>query len=107
MAYYGWSYDNNIRTHETFKYSCRGTRCTGRGRGALHKNPKLNALKNVYTLSDVAEYVLFMSGTPLENRIDEMKQLVTQLNPSIGNQLSEHFYKLEPNNFKKRFKLCI
>ncbi|MDT2825011.1 DEAD/DEAH box helicase [Vagococcus lutrae] len=65
------------------------------------KNPEAQRSKNVYTLSDVAEYVLFMSGTPLENRIDEMKQLVTQVNPSIGNQLSEHFYKLEPNNFKK------
>lgn len=42
-----------------------------------------------------------MSGTPLENRLEEMKQLINILQPNIANKLSEKLYLLEPKNFKK------
>ena len=65
------------------------------------KNPEARRSRNVYRLSDESEYVLFMSGTPLENNVDEMKQLVSVLNPSVGSVLSEHLYMLEPKRFKQ------
>lgn len=65
------------------------------------KNPEARRSRNVYAISDRAEYALFMSGTPLENRVEEMKQLITQLNREVGNQLTEQLYTLEPNQFKR------
>src|SRR5690625_3145436 len=65
------------------------------------KNPEARRSKNVYRLSEISEYALFMSGTPLENNVEEMKQLVTVLNPFVGSSLSEHMYLLEPKRFKE------
>src|SRR5699024_7305795 len=36
------------------------------------KNPGARRSKNVYRIAELAEYALFMSGTPLENNVDEM-----------------------------------
>ncbi|HZW68712.1 MAG TPA: DEAD/DEAH box helicase [Pseudogracilibacillus sp.] len=65
------------------------------------KNPEARRSQNVYHLSGRAEYALFMSGTPLENNVEEMKQLVTVLNNEVGRRLSEHLYLLEPRKFKE------
>lgn len=48
------------------------------------KNPEAQRSKSVYRLSEISEYVLFMSGTPLENRLEEMKQLMSVLQPDIA-----------------------
>lgn len=42
-----------------------------------------------------------MSGTPLENRLEEMKQLIAILQPDISNQLLRQLYLLQPNKFKE------
>lgn len=65
------------------------------------KNPEAKRSKSVYSLSDIAEYVLFMSGTPLENRLDEMQQLISVLQPEIADQLSSELHLLEPNAFRQ------
>lgn len=65
------------------------------------KNPETRRSKSVYALSDIAEYVLFMSGTPLENRLEEMKQLIAILQGHIANQLSEELHLLQPSEFKQ------
>lgn len=65
------------------------------------KNPNAIRSENVYALCDKAEYVLFMSGTPLENNIEEMKQLITVLNKEVGDELSGHLFLLEPRKFKQ------
>src|SRR5699024_9828182 len=41
------------------------------------KNPDAKRSKSVYKLANVSDYVLFMSGTPIENRLEEMKQLIS------------------------------
>src|SRR5699024_304615 len=64
------------------------------------KNPGARRSKNVYRIAELAEYALFMSGTPLENNVDEMKQLVKVLQPEVGKQLSQNLYLLEPSRFK-------
>src|SRR5699024_6531087 len=47
------------------------------------------------------DYVLFMSGTPIENRLEEMKQLISVLQANISDQLSLELHLLEPTQFKK------
>src|SRR5699024_6775931 len=54
-----------------------------------------------YRLAGMSEYVLFMSGTPLENRLEEMKQLMSILQPEIAEQLSQELHLLQPNEFKQ------
>lgn len=44
------------------------------------KNPKTKRSKSVYKICNETERVLFMSGTPLENNVDEMLQLISVLN---------------------------
>lgn len=65
------------------------------------KNPEAKRSRSVYKLAGIAEYVLFMSGTPLENRLEEMKQLMSILQPEIAEQLSQELHLLQPNEFKQ------
>ncbi|WP_210467973.1 hypothetical protein [Sporosarcina sp. 6E9] len=48
-----------------------------------------------------ADYALFMSGTPLENRLEEMKQLIAVLQPDITELLSKELHLLHPTEFRK------
>ena len=65
------------------------------------KNPDAKRSQHVYHLSEMADYALFMSGTPLENRLAEMSQLIDVLQPEITNQLSENMRLLEPLRFQE------
>ncbi len=65
------------------------------------KNPDAKRSKSVYELATIAHYALFMSGTPLENRLEEMKQLIEVLQPPIAEVLSRELHLLHPTEFKK------
>lgn len=65
------------------------------------KNAEAKRSQRIYELSSMAEYVLFMSGTPLENRLEEMKQLIAVLQEDIADQLSQELHLLQPDEFKK------
>src|SRR5690606_20961465 len=65
------------------------------------KNPGAKRSQSVYKLAAIAEYVLFMSGTPIENRLEEMKQLISILQPDIAEQLSTELHLLQPSEFKQ------
>ncbi|CEI81878.1 RNA polymerase-associated protein RapA [Oceanobacillus oncorhynchi] len=65
------------------------------------KNPNTKRSQNVYHLADEAEYVLFMSGTPLENTVEEMMQLVSVLQPGIADDLSEEMLLRNPQAFRE------
>ncbi|WP_280769567.1 SNF2-related protein [Salipaludibacillus daqingensis] len=65
------------------------------------KNPNAYRSKNVYRLAEIASYDLFMSGTPLENRLGEMSQLIDVLQPEITNEIFENMQLLEPQRFKE------
>lgn len=64
------------------------------------KNPEARRSQSVYKLAGIAEYVLFMSGTPLENRLEEMKQLMSVLQPEVAEKLSQELHLLQPSKFK-------
>ncbi|WP_052256841.1 DEAD/DEAH box helicase [Salinicoccus sp. YB14-2] len=65
------------------------------------KNPGARRSESVYKLGENTEYVLYMSGTPLENRLAEMKQLIRVLQPELADQLTQELYLLEPKAFKR------
>jgi SNF2 family DNA or RNA helicase len=65
------------------------------------KNPDAKRSKSVYQLASLADYALFMSGTPLENRLEEMKQLIAVLQPDIAELLSKELHLLHPTEFRK------
>lgn len=65
------------------------------------KNPNAKRSQMVYKLSEKATYVLYMTGTPLENHVGEMKQLVSVLNPELGEQINYKQELYEPENFKQ------
>lgn len=51
------------------------------------KNPKAQRTQALQRLAQAAEYVLFMTGTPLENRVEEMIFLVSMLNREVSRKL--------------------
>src|SRR5699024_3133854 len=65
------------------------------------KNPEAKRSQSVYKLAGIAEYVLFMSGTPLENRLEEIKQLISILQPEVVEQLTQELHLLQPEEFKQ------
>lgn len=52
------------------------------------KNPQAQRTKAVAKLCAKADNVLFMTGTALENRVDEMRNLISMLNPQISAKIS-------------------
>lgn len=64
------------------------------------KNPQAKRTKNVVKLVDKAEYVLYMTGTPLENRIEEMQYLIQSVNPEVGKEISSVTTYKEAAKFK-------
>ena len=52
------------------------------------KNPQANRTKVVKALRDRSKKVLFMTGTALENRVDEMCNLVDMLQPETAKSLA-------------------
>ena len=65
------------------------------------KIPAAKRTKSVNSLLKKAEYALLMTGTPIENRLDEMKQLISVLNKSIADEISTDLYYIEPNKFRQ------
>jgi len=52
------------------------------------KNPEAQRTRALIAASGFAKRILFMTGTPLENRVDEMCFLVSCLNPEIAGKLN-------------------
>ena len=65
------------------------------------KNPEAKRSQSIYKLAGIAEYVLFISGTSLEHRLEEMKQLTSILQPEIAEQLSQELHSLQPNEIEQ------
>lgn len=51
------------------------------------KNPEAQRTINVKNISDHAERLLFMTGTALENKVDEMVSLISILQPAIASSV--------------------
>lgn len=51
------------------------------------KNPSAQRTVNVKRLCEHADRLLFMTGTALENRVEEMATLISILNPAVANEI--------------------
>ncbi|SER90937.1 DEAD/DEAH box helicase [Salisediminibacterium halotolerans] len=65
------------------------------------KNPEAKRSKNVYSIAEDASYILFMSGTPLENKLNEMERLMGVLQPAIAADITKNMYFLDPYRYKE------
>ena len=65
------------------------------------KNPYANRTINVLHFRQRASRALYMTGTPLENRVDEMCFLVKCLNPGIAQRIDRDNARINPLQFRK------
>ena len=54
------------------------------------KNPQAQRTRYIHRLEDEAGYILMMTGTPLENKVDEMCELIGFLRPDMTVKIREH-----------------
>lgn len=66
----------------------------------LVKNPSAQRTQALVATSKFAEVLVFMTGTPLENRVDEMCFLVSCLRPDVAKSIS----KMKTLNTTQKFK---
>ena len=53
------------------------------------KNPVAQRTKSLISVAEKTDYILYMTGTPLENRVDEMCFLIGCLNPNIASKITK------------------
>ena len=63
------------------------------------KNPSTQRTKAVVKQLNRAEYIMLMTGTPLENRLSEFAVLMSYLNPPLARKLSS---ETRPQQFKRK-----
>lgn len=64
------------------------------------KNPQAQRTKALLSLLKKTQYTLFMSGTPLENRVEEMCFLIGCLQPQVARQLESVKYLSTAEQFR-------
>lgn len=64
------------------------------------KNPSAQRTKALHQLTRCSDRVLFMTGTPLENRVEEMRNLIKTLQPKIAEGLNTKGYLTGVQQFR-------
>lgn len=65
------------------------------------KNPEAVRTNELLKLIDGKEYVLYMTGTPLENKVDEMQFLIECLRPDIAKKIENKRGKVGASAFRR------
>ena len=66
------------------------------------KNPETQRTKALLKLLEKTEYALFMSGTPLENKVEEMCFLVSCLQPELAKELDDVKFLSTAEQFRQQ-----
>lgn len=66
------------------------------------KNPEARRTVNVKNISNHAERLLFMTGTALENKVDEMISLIQILQPTIASQVAGMAFMASAPQFREK-----
>ena len=66
------------------------------------KNPEAQRTRNTVKLSKHADRLLFMTGTALENKVDEMIGLIQILQPNIAKQIKNIAFMSSAPEFRER-----
>lgn len=64
------------------------------------KNPQAQRSQAVQALAEVSERVLFMSGTPLENKVEDFTNLVAMLQPNLVSRLRPEEMVISAKKFR-------
>lgn len=65
------------------------------------KNPDALRTSRIKNLASSFEYILFMTGTALENKVEEMVNLISILNIDIANKIKPLSYFINATKFKE------
>lgn len=66
------------------------------------KNPETKRTINVKNLSNHTERLMFMTGTALENKVEEMIALIQMLQPNIANQIQGMAFMASAPQFREK-----
>lgn len=66
------------------------------------KNPEAKRSQNVYELSKHADRLLFMTGTALENKVDEMIVLINMLQPHVARNIQNIAFMSTAPQFREK-----
>ena len=66
------------------------------------KNEDAQRTRHTIRIIEQAEYALYMTGTAIENNVDEMCYLIECLNPSLANEIKGMKYLAKADLFRKK-----
>ena len=66
------------------------------------KNKDAQRTRHTIRIIEQAEYALYMTGTAIENNVDEMWYLIECLNPSLANEIKGMKYLAKADLFRKK-----
>ncbi|MCA0385312.1 MAG: DEAD/DEAH box helicase [Firmicutes bacterium] len=66
------------------------------------KNPEAQRTKNLIQIANQADYKLFMTGTPIENKVNEMYFLIKTLNPFLADKIKDFKSQSNSTLFKEK-----
>ena len=66
------------------------------------KNTKALRTSNVIKAGQHTDRILYMTGTPLENKVEEMIELISQLQPQIAKEVSSYTYMATSEIFRQK-----
>ena len=66
------------------------------------KNPDAKRTKNTVNISRHSERILFMTGTALENKVEEMLWLISILKPNVAKESSKIAFMSTSNQFREK-----
>ena len=65
------------------------------------KNPSAKRSIVVHKWADKTPYVMYMTGTPIENNVDEMTALIKTLQPKISEDIQSKDYFVSPGKYRE------
>ena len=70
------------------------------------KNPEAQRTQSVVRLSGLTEFLVFMSGTALENRLSELQFLITTVQPKVSAEVASLLKQVRPAPAEVRTQLA-
>ena len=88
---------NSLSVPDDFKYSMLVV-----DEAHYVKNPDAHRTQNVIDFGKKTDRILYMTGTPLENKVDEMIELINQLQPELTREIQSYSYMSASEIFRQK-----
>jgi len=66
------------------------------------KNPSARRTKTIRQLTEKSKYGLYLTGTPLENKVEEMTEVIKPLSPAIAQEVASPRMIINANQYRKK-----